>query len=416
MQVLTCKNKRDKVGKLLRRRRRREPTVAVFAIRHREEIMSGYILNDEGKILVQSAREFAEKELKPRVAGCDISGEFPLELYKRASALGISTVEMPEKFGGPGLDYITIAAMYEEIGRIDAGFGASMAASCLAYKPVMLGGSPEQNALYAAAVMNGKFAAFALTEPNAGSDAGSVSTTAAKQDGGYVLNGAKCFITNGGVADLYTVFASTNPSRKLRGLSCFIVEKGTPGLSVGKEENKMGIRLSNTTDVVFNDVRIPAENLVGREGDGFRLAMKTLDLARCTLAPFAVGIAQRAMEEAVEYAKNRIQFGKPIAALQAVQFMLADMAIRTETARQMAVHALTLVQMGLPCGKEGSIAKCYAADIAVRNALDAIQILGGYGYSRDMPVEKLLRDAKIYQIFEGTNQIQRSVIASHVLH
>ncbi|MDR2819836.1 MAG: acyl-CoA dehydrogenase family protein [Desulfovibrio sp.] len=377
--------------------------------------MSGYMLNDEGKLFVQTAREFAEKELKPRVAEFDRSGEFPVDLYKRAADLGLSTVELSESFGGPGLDYITIAAMYEEIGRIDSGFGVSMAASFLAYKPIVLGGTPEQNELYASAIMEGKFAAFALTEPNAGSDTSAVATTAVKQGSDYVLNGSKCFITNGGVSDLYTVFASTDPDKKLRGLSCFIVEKGAKGLSVGKEENKMGIRLSNTTDVVFNDVRIPKDNLVGREGGGFKLAMRTLDLARCAIAPFAVGIARRALEEATQYAKNRKQFGNPVSALQAIQFMLADMAIRTETARQMAIHALTLVQNGLPYGMEGAIAKCYSSDIAVQNALDAIQIMGGYGYSRDMPVEKLLRDAKIFQIFEGTNQIQRAVIASHVL-
>jgi butyryl-CoA dehydrogenase len=373
------------------------------------------MLNDEGKLFVQTAREFAEKELKPRVAEFDRSGEFPVDLYKRAADLGLSTVELSESFGGPGLDYITIAAMYEEIGRIDSGFGVSMAASFLAYKPIVLGGTPEQNELYASAIMEGKFAAFALTEPNAGSDTSAVATTAVKQGSDYVLNGSKCFITNGGVSDLYTVFASTDPDKKLRGLSCFIVEKGAKGLSVGKEENKMGIRLSNTTDVVFNDVRIPKDNLVGREGGGFKLAMRTLDLARCAIAPFAVGIARRALEEATQYAKNRKQFGNPVSALQAIQFMLADMAIRTETARQMAIHALTLVQNGLPYGMEGAIAKCYSSDIAVQNALDAIQIMGGYGYSRDMPVEKLLRDAKIFQIFEGTNQIQRAVIASHVL-
>jgi butyryl-CoA dehydrogenase len=373
------------------------------------------MLNDEGKLFVQTAREFAEKELKPRVAEFDRSGEFPVDLYKRAADLGLSTVELSESFGGPGLDYITIAAMYEEIGRIDSGFGVSMAASFLAYKPIVLGGTPGQNELYASAIMEGKFAAFALTEPNAGSDTSAVATTAVKQGSDYVLNGSKCFITNGGVSDLYTVFASTDPDKKLRGLSCFIVEKGAKGLSVGKEENKMGIRLSNTTDVVFNDVRIPKDNLVGREGGGFKLAMRTLDLARCAIAPFAVGIARRALEEATQYAKNRKQFGNPVSALQAIQVMLADMVIRTETARQMAIHALTLVQNGLPYGMEGAIAKCYSSDIAVQNALDSIQIMGGYGYSRDMPVEKLLRDAKIFQIFEGTNQIQRAVIASHVL-
>lgn len=377
--------------------------------------MNGYFLNEESEILVRTAREFAEKELKPKVAEYDENGEFPLELYLRAAELGLNSLEMPVQYGGPGLDYVTIGAMYEEIGRIDAGFGVGMAASTLGYKPVMLGGTPEQNQLFVSKIMAGKFAAFGLTEPNAGSDAGSVSTTAIKDGDGYILNGSKCFITNGGVADVYTIFALTNPAKGIRGMSCFIVEKGMPGFSVGKEERKMGIRLSNTSELIFKDVRLPAANLVGHEGGGFRLAMKTLDLARCAIGPFAVGIARRALEEAAAYAKSRVQFGKPIAALQAIQFMLADMAIKTETARQMSIHALTLAQRGQPHGREGAIAKCYSSDIAVQNALDAIQIMGGYGYSRDFPVEKLLRDAKIFQIFEGTNQVQRAVIASHIL-
>ena len=377
--------------------------------------MSGYLLDEEGRLLVQTAREFAEKELKPKVVECDRSGEFPLELYQRAAELGLTYLEIPEQYGGPEVNYRTVGAVYEEIGRIDAGFGISMAASSLAYKPILLGGSQEQNKLYADAIMAGKFAAFGLTEPNAGSDNSAISTTAIRKGDEYILNGTKCFITNGGVADLCTVFAVTDPSRGIRTLSCFIVEKGTPGFSSGKEENKMGIRLSNTTEVIFRDVRIPASNLVGREGGGFKLAINTLDLARCAIGPFAVGIAQRALEESIAYAKNRVQFGKPISALQAIQFMLADMAIRTETARQMAVHALTLAERNLPYSVEGAIAKCYSADIAVQNALDAIQIMGGYGYSRDFPVEKLLRDAKIFQIFEGTNQIQRVVIASHIM-
>jgi butyryl-CoA dehydrogenase len=380
----------------------------------KEMTMSGYLLDEEGRLLVQTAREFAENELKPKVAEYDRSGEFPFELYRRAAELGLNSLEMPVRYGGPGVDYITIAAIYEEIGRVDAGFGVGMAASTLGYKPVLLGGNEEQNKLYVDKIMEGKFAAFGLTEPGAGSDAGAVSTTAIKKGDEYVLNGTKCFITNGGVADIYTIFALTDPSRGIRGLSCFIVEKGTPGFVSGKEENKMGIRLSNTAELVFQDARIPASNLVGHEGGGFKLAMKTLELARCAIGPFAVGIARRAQEEAVAYAKSRVQFGKPIVTLQAIQFMLADMAIRTETARQMAAHALTLAQRGLPFGLDGAIAKCYSADIAVQNALDAIQVMGGYGYSRDFPVEKLLRDAKIFQIFEGTNQIQRAIIASHI--
>lgn len=375
----------------------------------------GYILNTESRAFVTLAKNFAEKELKPHVAELDEKGEFPFDIYNKASSLGLTALEVDEANGGPGLDYVTIGAIYEEVAKVDAGFAVNMAATALAYKPVMLGGSPEQIKHYADIMSNNGLAAFALTEPGAGSDAGAVATRAVKDGASYVLNGRKCFITNGGVADVYTVFASTDPSKKLKGLTAFIVDKNTPGLSSGKDENKMGIRLSNTADVLFEDVRIPASSIVGKEGEGFKLAMQTLDLARATLTPMAVGISQRAVEEACAYAKERVQFDKPIAALQAIQFMLADMQIKTETARQMGVYALRLVDNKLPYAQAASIAKCYSGDVAVQNALDAIQILGGYGYSREYPVEKLLRDAKVFQIFEGTNQVQRVVIAANML-
>jgi butyryl-CoA dehydrogenase len=375
----------------------------------------GYILTKDAQAFVKTAKNFAEKELKPQVAELDKKGGFPYDIYKKAAQLGLTSLEVDEANGGPGLKYVAIGAIYEEIAKVDAGFAVNMAATALAYKPVMLGGTPEQIKHYADIMSNNGLAAFALTEPNAGSDAGAVKTTAVKDGANYVLNGRKCFITNGGIANVYTVFASTDPSKKLKGLTAFIVDKGVPGLSAGKEEDKMGIRLSHTADVVFEDVRIPASNMVGKEGEGFKLAMLTLDLARATLAPMAVGISQRALEEATAYAKQRVQFDGPIASLQAIRFMLADMNIRTETARQMSVHALRLVDNKLPYAQEAAIAKCYAGDTAVLNALDAIQILGGYGYSREYPVEKLLRDAKIFQIFEGTNQVQRVVIAANLL-
>lgn len=264
-------------------------------------------------------------------------------------------------------------------------------------------------------IIAGDFGAFALTEPQAGSDASNVKTTARREGDSYVLNGRKCFITNGGVAGIYLIMALTDKTKGLKGMSAFIVEAGTPGLSTGKHEDKMGIRCSNTCDVVMDECRIPAENLLGKEGEGFKIAMQVLDIARTFVGCLAVGIAQRAMNEAVAYGRERIQFGKPIVKNQAIAFKIADMEIQIETARQMVAHSCRLMDMGLPYGKESAIAKCYCSDIAMKVASEAIQIFGGYGYSREYPVEKLLRDAKIHQIFEGTNEIQRVVISNHIL-
>lgn len=370
-----------------------------------------FIIKQETKDLLEVVEKFAEDKLKPRVAELDIKGEFPLDLYKEAMEMGLHCLEIPEEYGGVGLDNLSAAAIYEKLGEYDAGFATTLCATSLGLKPVLIAGTDAQKKLFADTVIPGRFGAFALTEPNAGSDAGSVITSAKLEGDEYVINGRKAFITNGGVADIFIVFANVNKSLGLRGLSAFIVERDRPGISVGKEEDKMGLRLSNTTDVVFEDVRVPKDHLLGKEGEGFKLAMMTLDLARPFVGAIACGIAQRAIRESVEYAKARVQFGKPIAKLDPIRFKIADMEIGTETARAMIEHVFKLVELKMPYSKESAIAKAYAGDNAVKVALEAIQILGGYGYSREYPVEKLLRDAKIFQIFEGTNEVQRVVIA-----
>ena len=374
----------------------------------------GYQLNEEGKELVRLARSFAEKELAPVVAECDRKGELPMDVYAKAFEIGFHIMEIPKEYGGLGLDYQTIYAVNEEIARVDAGFATGLGASSLALKPVLIAGNSEQKQLFADYITGDKgngFAAFALTEPNAGSDAAAGKTTAVKDGDEYVINGTKCFITNGGLASIYVVFALTDKSKGVKGISAFIVERDRPGVSVGKEEDKMGIRLSNTTDVIFDEVRIPADHLLGQEGKGFIYAMQTLDLARPAIGAISVGIMQRAIDEAAAYAKTRVTFGKPIIAHQAIAFKLADMEIKKETSRAAVIDAINTYQNGGNFSKAAAIAKTYGSDCAVQVALDAIQILGGYGYSREYPVEKLLRDAKIMQIFEGTNEIQRDVIS-----
>ena len=375
----------------------------------------GYILSEEGSELVSTVREFCENEVKEQCKSFDESGEFPADIVRQGAEMGLSALEVPEEYGGVGIDAITCAAICEEMAYADAGFYTTMSASGLALRPVLIAGNEEQKKWACDVLLNGGHAAFGLTEPMAGSDSSNTKTTAEKDGDSYILNGRKCFITNGGIADFYTIFAMTNKARGIRGISTFLVPRDTPGLSVGNHENKMGIRTSNTTDVVMEDVRVPASALLGKEGNGFLVSMKTLDMSRPYVGAGAVGIAQRCIDEAVVYSKQRVTFGSAISNHQAIQFMLADMEIRTETARSMVIQAVTRQEQGLSYSKESAIAKCYAGDIAVQNALDAIQILGGYGYSREYPVEKLLRDAKIFQIYEGTNQIQRSVIAKSVI-
>ena len=374
-----------------------------------------YLINPEDLDLVESAKEFCENELKEQCKEFDISGEWPEELYAAAAELGYTSLEVPEEYGGPGLEHLTVAAIMEEFGKADAGFATTIAASNLALTPVLLFGTEEQKQQCCDQILEGRFGAFCLTEPMAGSDVSNTKTTAVRDGDDFILNGRKCFITNAAQASFYVVTAMTDLSKGLKGMTAFLVYEGTPGLSVGNHENKMGIRTSNTCDVVLEDCRIPASAMLGTEGTGYTVAMKTLDIARTWMGCVAVDIAQRAIDEAVAYGKQRVTFGKPLMANQALQFKIADMEIRTETARQMVAHSLRLMEAGKPYAKESAIAKCYAGDVAVQNALEAIQILGGYGYSREYPVEKLLRDAKIFQIFEGTNEIQRIVIAKNVI-
>ena len=374
-----------------------------------------YLISEEAKDLLLDVRNFCEKEVVEVCKEADRTGEWPEDLYEMAKEQGYFALEVPEELGGPGLSRVDIAALFEEMAKADAGFATTISASGLGMKPVLIAGSEEQKNYVADVAMEGGLGAFCLTEPGAGSDASSGTTTAVKDGDEYVLNGRKCFITNGAVASYYCITASTDKSKGVKGLSMFLVPAGTPGLSSGKEEDKMGIRTSNTTDVVLEDCRIPASNLIGEEGKGFSIAMKTLDQARAWMGCIAVGIAQRGIDEAKKYTDERIQFGKAINANQAIQFKLADMDIQTEVARQMVANALTRMDMGLSYNRESAIAKCYASDIAMRVAEDAIQLFGGYGYSREYPVEKLLRDAKIFQIFEGTNEILRIVVANNLL-
>ena len=377
-----------------------------------------FALNEEQLELQEMVREFVEKEITPYAAEMDAENHMRDGLIDKANEMGLLNVIVPEELDGPGLDSISVATIYEELGKGCAGVATSLAANSLATVPVLLAGTDEQKKMYCDILNNGGLAAFALTEPGAGSDAGGVSTRAVhnKEEGTYTLNGTKMFITNGGLAEIFLVFANTRKTGGIRGLTAFIVPKDTPGFSVGKKENKMGIRPSNTTELVLQDVVIPESYRVGREGEGFRIAMNTLDSARPFVGAVSVGIAQAALDCAVKYAKERRQFGQPIASFQMVQGMLADMAMKVETARLMVQKACWMRDQGMEFSKEAAMAKCYAADTAMQVTTDAVQVMGGYGYTKEYPVEKMMRDAKSMQIYEGTIQIQRLVIANKLLY
>ncbi len=375
-----------------------------------------FALNEDQLELQEMVREFVNKEITPFAGEMDRNNEAMPGLMEKAADMGLLNLIVPEEYGGPGLDSVTVAMIYEELGKGCAGIATSMAANSLASYPILLSGTEEQKVEHCNLLNEGGLAAFALTEPNAGSDAGGVATTAVKDGDNYILNGTKAFITNAGVADTFLVFANTRKSGGIRGLTAFIVPKGTPGFKVGKKEDKMGIRPSNTCELILQDVVIPVKNRVGREGEGFRIAMTTLDSARPFVGAVSVGLAQAALDVAVKYAKERKQFGQPIASFQMIQAMVADMAIKVETARLMVQKVCWMRDQGMNFTKEAAMAKCYAADVAMQVTTDAVQIMGGYGYSREYPVEKMMRDAKIMQIYEGTNQIQRLVIANKILY
>lgn len=362
------------------------------------------------------AREYAEKELAPVAADYDEKEEMPVDLVRRMVAEGFSSVNIPEEYGGAGMDEITVCLVTEELGRGCAGITTGVGANSLAMLPILLAGSEEQKKKYLTELCNGKLASFCLTEPNAGSDVSSISTTAIKKGSEYVINGTKCFITNGTYADYYVVFAVVDPKRGARTLTPFVLEKGTPGLDASKKEKKMGIRASNTAVVVFEDVSVPQENMLGKEYGGFRVAMETFDISRPMIASMAVGVARAAYDAAVNYARERVQFGKPIIQQQAIQFMLADMAMEIEAARSLIFRAASMIGKGeKSISAYAAMAKAYAGDMAMRVTVDALQVLGGYGYTRDYPLEKYMRDAKIMQIYEGTSQIQRLIIANGII-
>jgi len=366
--------------------------------------------------LKKMVHEVVVKDIVPLAPEMDQKGEMNLGLLKKLDAAGLLNVPVPEEYDGPGLDAMSIAVIYEELGKGCAGVATTVAANALASYPVIIAGTEEQKKKFLGLINDGKLAAFALTEPGAGSDAGAVATTAVKDGDHYILNGTKRFITNGGLAEIYVIFANTRKTAGIRGLTAFIVERSTPGFSVGKEEDKMGIRASNTCELILDNVRIPATNRIGQEGRGFKIAMETLDAARPFVGAVSVGLAQAAFDAAVKYSKEREQFGKPIASFQLIQAMIADMAMQIEAARLLVYKACWLKDQGLPFGREAAIAKCYAADTAMKVTTDAVQVLGGYGYMKEYPTEKYMRDAKIMQIYEGTNQIQRLVIANNILY
>ena len=378
--------------------------------------MIDFNLSEEQKAVQEMARDFAMNELRPKAAHFDQSHEFAVDVMKKAFEAGFLTCNIPEAYGGGGLSQFEMTLLSEELAAGCGGLFTSMMACSLATTPIILYGSEEQKKKFLAPLAKTMtLAAFCLTEREAGSDAGSLKTKAVKSGDSYILNGSKCFITNGGVAGLYVVFANTAPGKGPRGISAFIVPRETPGLVIGKVEDKMGQRASNTTEVIFDDMKIPAANVLGREGIGFIVAMKTFDVTRASVGAAAVGVARAALEYATAYSKTRRTFGKALALYQATQFKIAQMAMEIQAARHLVRHAAWLTDQGKPNGKESAMAKCFASDIAVRAADEAIQIHGGYGYMRDYPVEKLLRDAKLFQIYEGTNEIQRMVIAHEVI-
>ncbi len=368
----------------------------------------------ETQVMIRDlCRKIAEEKIKPIRAHYDESNEFPHEIIKIFADADLSGLYIEEAYGGMGGGVMDLSIAVEEFSKVCSGIALSLAATALGTFPIILFGTPEQKQKYLPRIAKGQaMAAFGLTEAGAGSDASGIQTTAVLEGDHYVLNGTKQWITNGGEADIYTVVAITNRSKGPRGASAFIVEKGTPGFTFGKKENKMGIRASATRELVFQDCRIPKANLLSKEGMGFIVAMKTLDQSRPGVAAQALGIAAGALDEAVRYSRERRQFGKPIAAFQGLQFMLADMATQVEAARALVYAAARFIDSGAKeVSKISAMAKLFASDTAMRVTTDAVQVLGGYGYMKEYPVEKMMRDAKITQIYEGTNQIQREVIA-----
>lgn len=379
--------------------------------------MIAYRLTEEQRIMQRLARDFAQKEIAPIAAETDEKEEFPREVYNKMAKLGFSGILVPQEYGGIGSTHVTFAIVMEELSKASAPIGGCIVPHTGQQRIIYKYGTEEQKKNFIVPLARGeRLGAFSLTEPNAGSDAASLQTRALLQGNHYIFNGTKCFVTNGGEAEQYLVIARTDPNAKrAAGLSAFVVEKGTPGFIFGKKERKMGFRANITRELIFQDCPVPKKNLIGKEGEGLREAMELLDYAKMTAGAGSVGIAQAALDAAVEYAKQRVQFGRPIAAFQGIQFMLADMAILIEATRALTYNVADMIDKNIPAAKEAAITKVFATDMAMKVTTDVVQIFGGYGYMKDYPVERYMRDAKIGQIYDGTNQIHRAFIARQLL-
>ncbi|MGA1819572.1 MAG: acyl-CoA dehydrogenase [Thermoplasmatota archaeon] len=375
-----------------------------------------FSLSSEHKMLKNMVREFAAKEIKPVAAEIDKEEKFPWEILRKMGGLGLMGMTVPPEYGGSKIDTVSYMIALEEIGKVCSSTGLTMEAhNSLGVGHIFERGSEEQRRKFLPRLLNGEgLAAWALTEPNAGSDAASLQTTAIKDGGEWVLNGTKQFITSGSVAEVITVMAKTDKEKGARGISAFIVPKGTPGLIYGGEEDKIGMRGSLTSQIVLEDCRVPVENMLDEPGMGFIGAMQVLDRGRTAIGALAVGLAQGVLEECLDYAQQRVQFGKPISKFQAIQWKLTDMATEIEAARLLVHRAAYLEDKGEPFGKEASMAKLFASEVAVKAAVEAIQIHGGYGFTKEYPVERFFRDVKLYTIGEGTSEVQRMVIAKHL--
>jgi len=376
-----------------------------------------YLLSEESKMVQELARKIAEEKVRPVAAKYDQTEEYPWEVIKVIAEAGLFGLFIPEQYGGMGVNVLNLCIATEELSRACGGIAVCYAASALGTFPIVLFGNDEQKQKYLPDLASGKkVAAFAVTEPEAGSDASAIKTTAKKEGDHYVLNGLKHFITNGGDAETYVVIAMTDKTKGARGASAFIVEKGMKGFTFGKKEDKFGIRASSTRELIFTDCKVPAKNLLYKEGTGFIVTMRTFDMSRPGVAAQALGIAQGALDLAVKYSKERHQFGKPISSFQGIQWMIADAATEIEAARALIYSTARMVDAGKgSVSKESAMAKMYASDVAMKVSVDALQIFGGYGYMKDYPIEKFVRDAKITQIYEGTNQIQRNIIGLQVI-
>ena len=374
-----------------------------------------FTFNEEQDMMRRMVRDFAKNEVEPFVPRME-AGEFPRPLLEKMGELGLMGITVPEEYGGSGMDYMSYIIAIHELSKASAVMGVILSVhTSVGINPILKFGTEEQKQTYIPKMASGEYlGAFCLTEPSSGSDAGAMRTKAVKKDGHYVLNGSKVFITNGGEADVYIVFANTNPAAGSRGVTAFIVDKGTPGFVIGKDEEKMGLHGSRTVQLTFEDMNVPVENVLGQEGEGFKIALANLDAGRIGIAAQSLGIAEAATEAAVAYAKERVQFGKPIAANQGIGFKLADMATSVEAARLLVYQAADLYGRGVPAGKEASMAKLFASQAAMDCAIEGVQVFGGYGYTEDYPAERYFRDAKVTQIYEGTSEIQKIVISKHL--